>query len=46
MFRIVVNVLQGLDMLTGIMIKPLVFCILIELLYLMSTGIEISYGCN
>ena len=46
MFRIIVNLLQVLDRLTGAMIRPLVFCILTEILYLLSTGIELTYGCN
>lgn len=45
MLRVINKLLVELDWLTGIMIKPLLFCLLIEINYLILKGIDVAYDC-
>lgn len=46
MLRIALNFMIALDRITGLMIRPLLFMLLVDIVYLLSKGIELTYGCN
>lgn len=45
-FRVCMNIAIAINRITSAMIRPLLFCLLAELVYFLSKGLDVAYVCT